>query len=247
MVRYGLIGKTLKHSFSRNYFAEKFAKENCSGVSYENFELPSINELKDLITRNPDIRGFNITIPYKEEILPFLDVQSDAVKAIGACNCVKIDGNKLYGYNTDAYGFKTSLERQMKQQHSNALILGTGGASKAVQYALKELNINYQLVSRNKDFNQLGYQDLGDDILKKYTLIINTTPLGMYPATNDDPPIPYEYLTPGHFLFDLIYNPPKTCFLQKGEAKGAQISNGYEMLVLQAEESWKIWNNPQTP
>jgi shikimate dehydrogenase len=184
----------------------------------------------------------NVTIPYKEQVLTFLNERSVVVQEIEACNCIKIINGKLHGFNTDVIGFKNSLQPKLKPHHKKALILGTGGAAKAVKYALKELEIEYLLVSRRKEFGDLGYEDVDDEILKQYTLIINTTPLGMFPNMNDDPPIPYEFLTPQHFLFDLVYNPEKTKFLQHGEKQGAQIANGHEMLILQAEESWRIWN-----
>ena len=242
MRRFGLIGKTLKHSFSKTFFENKFLTEGIKDCSYENFELRSPDELSILIRDNPEIRGLNVTIPYKEQVIPYLDHKNDVVENTGACNCISVVNSELFGFNTDVIGFKSSLQSKLKPQHKSALVLGSGGASKAVQYALKESGISYTVVSRHKGFNQLGYEDLGKDCLQENKLIINTTPLGMYPAVHDDPPIPYEYLTSEHFLFDLIYNPAKTKFLEKGEQKGAQIANGYEMLVLQAEESWRIWN-----
>jgi shikimate dehydrogenase len=242
MRRFGLIGKTLKHSFSKNYFTQRFKEHQIADCIYESFELQSIEELPSLIAAHPDLEGLNVTIPYKEDVLPFLDRKNDVVEAIEACNCIKISNGKLIGFNTDAIGFKNSLQPQLKPYHKNALVLGTGGASKAVRYALNELAINYQVVSRRKGADCLGYEDIDEEVLKQHKLIINTTPLGMYPNVNDDPPIPYRYITSEHFLFDLIYNPEKTKFLQHGEEQGAQIANGYEMLILQAEESWRIWN-----
>jgi len=242
MRRFGLIGKTLKHSFSKEYFTQKFKANTISDCVYESFELQSIHQLPALISGHLDLKGLNVTIPYKEEVIGFLDEKSEVVAAIGACNCIKIVDGKLHGFNTDVIGFKNSLGPKLKPHHKKALILGSGGAAKAVQYALKELGIDYLVVSRRKQLNGLGYEDVDDEILSVYTLIINTTPLGMFPNVNDEPPIPYEYLTPQHFLFDLIYNPAKTKFLQYGEEHGAQIANGHEMLILQAEESWRIWN-----
>lgn len=241
MRRFGLIGKTLKHSFSKNYFTQKFIDLNISDCIYDNFELQSIDELSGLLI-NSDLQGVNITIPYKEQVVSFLDEKDEIVEAIRACNCIKIFNGKLVGFNTDVFGFKKTIESQLQPHHKKALILGSGGASKAVQYALKQLGIEFSIVSRRKKNDELGYEDIDDEILDQYTLIINTTPLGMFPNTNDDPPIPYEYLTPKHFLFDLIYNPEKTRFLEKGEKQGAKISNGHSMLILQAEESWRIWN-----
>jgi shikimate dehydrogenase len=243
MKRFGLIGKTLKHSFSKNYFTQKFAEQRIIDCTYENFELQSIDELPALIQNNPDIKGLNITIPYKEEALAFLNEKNEIVEAVCACNCIKIEGGKTYGYNTDVIGFKNSLQPHLMPHHKCALILGSGGASKAVQYALKELNIGFLIVSRHKKYNQIGYEDLGKDIIEGHQLIINSTPLGMYPNIQDDPPIPYEYISSQHLLYDLIYNPVKTKFLEKGEKQGAKIINGYEMLILQAEESWRIWNH----
>lgn len=242
MKRFGLVGQTLKHSFSKKYFEEKFTKEGISDCCYENFELQSIGAFPKLIEDTPDLKGLNVTIPYKEEVLPFLQSKNEIVEEIGACNCIKIVNGELQGYNTDAIAFKNSLKKNLKPYHKCALVLGTGGASKAVQYALKQLNIDFLLVSRRKQQNQLGYEDVGEDTIKAHLIIINTTPLGMYPNTNQDPPIPYNALTSHHLLYDLIYNPAKTKFLQHGEAKGAQIINGYEMLLAQAEESWRIWN-----
>jgi len=242
MRRFGLIGKTLSHSFSKNYFTQKFAREHIDNCRYDLFELQTIEDLPALLLSNPGLEGLNVTIPYKQEVIPYLDETSDVVKEIGACNCIKIAGGKLKGFNTDVVGFKRSLEAHLQPGHDKALILGSGGAARAVQYALKELGIEYKLVSRRKTGEGLGYEDMGEDVLKNYSLIINTTPLGMYPNVNDAPPIPYEYVSSRHLLFDLIYNPGKTKFLQNGEEQGARIANGHEMLILQAEESWRIWN-----
>jgi shikimate dehydrogenase len=245
MRRFGLIGKTLKHSFSKGYFAKKFADEGITGCSYENFELPSIGELRQIIESQSGLEGLNITIPYKEAVLQLLDEQDAAVEAIGACNCIRIDGGKLFGFNTDAPAFSAVLKPLLQPGQECALVLGSGGASKAVQYALREMGIDHLVVSRRKAQNQLGYEDLSDEVMAGHQVIINTTPLGMFPNVDDDPPLPYNSLTPGHLLFDLTYNPSKTKFLKKGEEQGARIANGYEMLVLQAEESWRIWNSPK--
>jgi shikimate dehydrogenase len=242
MRRFGLIGKTLSHSFSKNYFTRKFAREHIDNCRYDLFELQTIEDLPAILLSYPDLEGLNVTIPYKQEVIPFLDEATEVVKEIGACNCIKISGGKLKGFNTDVIGFKRSLESHLLPGHDKALILGTGGAAKAVQYALKEMDIEYKLVSRRKTGEGLGYEDIGEEILNQYTLIINTTPLGMYPNVDEAPPIPYQYLSSRHLLFDLIYNPAKTKFLQNGEAQGARIANGHEMLILQAEESWRIWN-----
>lgn len=243
MRRFGLIGKTLKHSFSKGFFEKKFSEQGIKDCSYDNFELPSIDKFPNLITSNPELKGLNVTIPYKEEVLRFLNSKNEIVEAIGACNCIKIANQELHGFNTDAVAFQNSLKTYLKPHHRCALVLGTGGASKAVQYALKQLDIDFLLVSRRKQENQLGYEDVSRDIIEGHQIIINTTPVGMFPNVDQDPPIPYKVLTPDHLLYDLIYNPPKTKFLQHGEEKGVQIINGYEMLIAQAEESWRIWNS----
>lgn len=244
MKLFGLIGFPLSHSFSQKFFTEKFEKEGIKDCLYQNFPLSSIDQLPALLSQHPDLNGFNITIPYKEKILPFLHTQTNAVKQIGACNCVKIESGRLTGYNTDVKGFEISLKKKLQPKHNNAFILGTGGAAKAVAYTLQQLGISYKYISRNTNTsaNVISYAQLTIDDMAKTKLIINTTPLGMYPNINEAPEIPYEALTPDHYLFDLIYNPSKTLFLQKGEAQGATIENGHEMLVIQAEESWKIWS-----
>jgi len=243
MKRYGLIGRTLTHSFSKNYFMQKFEENGITDCVYDNFELNSIEAFPLLLKENPGIRGLNVTIPYKEDVLQYLTESNEVVEEIGACNCIKIDGDSRIGFNTDVVGFRKSLEPKLKHHHKRALILGTGGAAKAIRYVLSQLGIEYAQVSRRSRFNELGYENLGADTLADYHLIINTTPLGMYPNVDADPPIPYEYITRKHFLYDLIYNPAKTKFLAEGEKRGAQICNGYEMLIEQAEESWRIWNN----
>ncbi|MFL5810975.1 MAG: shikimate dehydrogenase family protein [Flavisolibacter sp.] len=242
MKRFGLIGKSLKHSFSQNYFSQKFLREGMNGCSYENFELPSIDAFTALLRSESELCGLNITIPYKEEILPFLHTKNKIVEQVGACNCIKIIGSELHGYNTDVVAFRESLKKRLKAEHKCALVLGSGGASKAIQFALTELNIDYLVVSRNKKTNQVGYEDVGEKLIRDHQIIINTTPLGMYPNIDQDPPIPYEAISSRHLLYDLTYNPEKTKFLRQGEAHGAEILNGYEMLVAQAEESWRIWN-----
>lgn len=243
MKLYGLIGNPLKHSFSKSYFAEKFTKEKIENCQYENFELETIQLLPTILKVHANLHGLNVTIPYKKEVLPFLHFKNTVVETVGACNCIKIEQNKLYGYNTDVSGFKKSLQTFLKPHHQKALVLGTGGSSGAVQYALHELGIDYKLISRRKADKAITYEELNAAILKTHNVIINTTPLGMFPKTDAAPVIPYQLLDSRHFLFDLIYNPEKTIFLQRGEAQGATIANGYEMLLLQAEESWKIWNS----
>lgn len=239
---FGLIGYPLSHSFSEKYFAEKFGKEGLLDCSYQLFSIPSIDELNKILDQ-PHLCGLNVTIPYKEQVLPFLDDADSTVKKIKACNCIDIKNGKLKGYNTDIAGFEQSLKAQLKPHHTKALILGTGGAAKAVEFVLKKLKISVKYVSRKPSINNYSYEQLTPAILSDYTLIINTTPLGMYPAINEAPPIPYQALTSNHYLFDLTYNPAKSLFLQKGEEAGTAIKNGYEMLVIQAEESWRIWNS----
>lgn len=239
---YGLIGKSLKHSFSPAYFKEKFLNLKLDH-KYLAFELETIDQLQELVKAYPNLKGFNVTIPYKEAIIPFLDEIDEVAQTIGAANCVKIENGRLKGYNTDAPGFQVSLSSFLNHTRiEQALILGTGGASKAVACSLKQINIPFQFVSRSKKTEgMLGYQDLNKTILGKSKLIINTTPIGTWPETNSFPEIPYQYITDHHFLFDLIYNPEQTLFLEKGKLKGAKIKNGLEMLINQAEFSWEIW------
>ncbi len=242
MKQYGLIGYPLTHSFSKNYFTQKFEKENLAECRYDSFSIPTVDELGNIIKGNPELRGLNVTIPYKELVITFLDEKTELVKKIKACNCISIKNGKLIGYNTDAPAFEFSLKEKLQSHHKKALILGTGGAAKAVEYSLRHLGILYKYVSRKPSAKSYSYEQLTEEVMKEYLLIINTSPLGMHPNIIEAPQIPYQALTPRHYLFDLIYNPAKTLFLQKGEEQGAAIKNGYEMLVLQAEESWKIWN-----
>lgn len=242
MKQYGLIGYPLTHSFSKKFFTEKFEKEYLSECRYDSFSIPTIDELVNIIKANPQLRGLNVTIPYKELVISFLDDKTELVKKIKACNCISIKNGKLIGYNTDAPAFELSLKEKLKSHHTKALILGTGGAAKAVEYSLRHLGILYKYVSRKPSAKSFSYEQLTEEVMKEYYLIINTSPLGMHPNIIEAPQIPYQALTSKHYLFDLIYNPAKTLFLQKGEEQGADIKNGYEMLVLQAEESWKIWN-----
>ena len=243
MRQFGLIGYPLSHSFSKKYFTEKFEKEGLQNCSYDNYPIASINELPDMLADNPSLEGFNVTIPYKEQVIPFLSEQSAVVRETGACNCIKIKNGRLTGYNTDVTGFEFSLKEKLAAHHKRALILGTGGAAKAVKYVLQHLGISYQSVSRKASATTISYSDVTFDLLTAYTLIVNTTPLGMYPNVHELPPLPYEALGSNHYLFDLIYNPAKTLFLQRGKERGSIIKNGQDMLVIQAEESWKIWNN----
>lgn len=247
MKQYGLIGFPLTHSFSEKYFAEKFRKEKINDVEYMNFPLQSIGEIMSLVIDNPEICGLNVTIPYKEQVIPFLnDIHPEANEA-GAVNTIKIFRGKskisLKGYNTDIIGFIQSLPPDISKHHRNVLVLGTGGASKAVVCGLKKLNIKYQLVSRTGKPGCVTYKDLDEKTIRKNTLIINTTPLGMYPDTGSLPDIPYRYLSEKHLLYDLIYNPSVTRFLKEGKKHGTGVMNGLQMLKNQAEESWRIWNN----
>lgn len=211
-------------------------------LMYENFSIPDIEELPDLLIRKIHLNGFNVTIPYKKQIIPFLHQLTPEVAEMGACNCVRILNKKLIGYNTDIVGFENSLKPFLQKHHTHALILGTGGAAAAVEFVLRKLNIAFLNVSRTASEKALQYDALNESILSSHTLIINTSPVGQYPTIDECPNIPYEYIGPQHHLYDLIYNPTETLFLQKGKAKGATVQNGYEMLVLQAEESWRIWN-----
>jgi len=244
MKLYGLIGYPLGHSFSKQYFTEKFAREGLTDCSFEAFPIPSINELPALLQNNPDLKALCVTIPYKEQVLQYVDVLSDEVKEIGAANSIKIENGKLTAYNTDIAGFKISFEEQLQPQHKKALVLGTGGASKAVQYVLRQLNIEYLIVTRNtKDQpGHVSYDAVDAHVIKEYPIIINCTPVGMWPKENEAPLMPHEFLSPENYLYDLVYKPAKTKFLQLGEGRGSLIKNGYDMLILQAEESWRIWN-----
>lgn len=242
MRQFGLIGYPLTHSFSKKFFTEKFERENLTDCRYDTFSIPSIDDLPGVLKNNPELRGINVTIPYKENVLSFLDEKTALVKKIKACNCIKISDGKLSGHNTDAPAFERSLKEKLQPHHTKALILGTGGAAKAVEYSLRQLNISYKYVSRKPSAKSFSYEQLTEPLMQEYTLVINTTPLGMHPNIIEAPQIPYHALTSRHYLFDLIYNPEKTLFLQKGEKQGAVIKNGYEMLVFQAEESWRIWN-----
>lgn len=244
MKTFALVGRNISYSFSRRYFAEKFAKEQITNCEYINFDIPSIEELPALIAATPTLVGMNVTIPYKEAVLSLLDQQDEALIAIKACNTIKVlPTGKLKGYNSDYIGFRDSLVPHLKPHHHSALILGTGGASKAVAFVLSQLGIPYLLVSREASSTAISYTELTKEIITYHSLIINTTPLGTSPNVEAFPLIPYQWITREHLLFDLIYNPEKTAFLAKGEAQGATILNGYLMLVLQAEAAWKIWKD----
>ncbi|RTQ53330.1 shikimate dehydrogenase [Hymenobacter gummosus] len=242
---FGLIGRTLTHSFSPTYFQRKFEHLGLDDCTYEAFELADIRELEGLLAARPELRGLNVTIPYKEQIIPYLDDLAPSAGRVGAVNTVQFgpDG-RLIGHNTDYVGFRDSLRRfyPLRGAAAGALILGTGGSAKAVEVALRELDIRYWLVSRDPLSRGLTYADLSPELLAEHTLIINTTPLGTYPQVEACAPIPYELLTPAHYLFDLVYNPRETEFLRRGRAQGAHTQNGFEMLCLQAEAAWTIWN-----
>ncbi len=243
MKLFGLIGHPLSHSFSKKYFSEKFKSENITDCEYELFDIKSINELPLLLKQNPNLKGLNVTIPYKESVIPFLSELSKEAKEIGAVNTIKIDGNKLIGDNTDYFGFKQSLKPFIEIKHERALILGTGGASKAVEYALKSININCLFVSRNPTKeNEISYEDVNEYVIKHHQIIVNTTPVGTFPNAIEKPAIDYDLITSSHLLYDLVYNPKETLFLKEGRRRGAIILNGYQMLQLQAEKAWQIWS-----
>ena len=242
---FGLLGKDISYSFSRGYFSEKFTKLKLNKNKYVNFDIQDIQEFSKIIKEREHLAGINVTIPYKQQVIQFLDKLDETAKEIGAVNTIKFTkrGN-LKGYNSDVVGFENSIKPFLKKHHKKALILGTGGASKAIAYALKKNKIKYKFVSRNPmGKKQISYDSLTEEIVEKYTIIINSTPLGTSPNINQCPDIPYQYITEKHLLYDLIYNPEITTFLSKGKEKGAIIKNGYEMLELQAEESWRIWND----
>lgn len=239
---FGLIGYPLGHSFSKKYFTEKFEREGIAGCQYELFPIENIGLLPELLQQNPGLEGLNVTIPYKLQVLPFL-TESNIPGGLGACNCIKIVNGQLTGYNTDVVGFEQSFVRQLQPSHTKALLLGNGGASAAVVHCLKKLGIDYKIVSRQpRPDSHLTYADITPALIKETPVIINCSPVGTYPNVNDCPTLAYESITNHHYLFDLVYNPTKTLFLQKGEEKGAAIQNGYDMLVGQAEEAWRIWN-----
>ena len=242
MKQYGLIGKTLGHSFSKSYFENKFSSEHIQNASYSNFPLKSIEEFKSLIKKKT-FNGLNITIPYKTSIIPFLNELSEEAKSIGAVNTIDFKNDKLIGYNTDYLGFQNAIKPFLKISMEKALILGTGGASKAVVYALEKIGIKSLCVSRFPNKQQLNYNQLNDLVLKNHLLIVNTTPLGTAPNINECPDIPYQFITEQHLLVDLVYNPEETLFLKKGRKNLANILNGKSMLIHQAEEAWKIWNS----
>ncbi len=243
---YGLIGFPLGHSFSQTYFNQKFESEGID-ASYENFEIEDIGDLMEIFAEYPELSGLNVTIPYKQLVIPYMDEMDPVAKEIGAVNVIKIirkeDGDfKLKGYNSDIIGFSDSIAPLLKPHHKKALVLGTGGASKAVMLGLKKLGVEPVLVSRTAKEGVLTYKDLDKNIIDSHTVIVNTTPVGMYPHIDDFPNIPYHLLTDKHLCYDLIYNPDTTAFMRKAQENGAEVKNGLEMLLLQAFASWKIWN-----
>jgi shikimate dehydrogenase len=244
--KFGLIGSTVSHSFSKSYFDEKFFREGLRDCHYDLYALNSVDELKKLLTENPELCGLNVTIPYKEKVIKFLTDIDSAAKNIGAVNVIKIQNGTLKGFNTDSDAFYETLERWFPNvKNAKALVLGTGGSSKAVQQALKKLSIPFETVSREKGKGTYTYEGLEKNkkIISEANLIINTTPLGMSPDTNNFPPIDYDLITPQHYVYDLIYNPARTMFIQKADMRGATVKNGLEMLQIQAEKAWAIWNN----
>lgn len=246
MKKFGLIGYPLGHSFSKNFFNEKFHSENID-AEYLNFEIPSIEEFPKVVAANPTLAGLNVTIPYKEKVMPYLnEIDKDAAE-IGAVNVIKFERNKgklkLVGYNSDVIGFSRSIEPLLEAYHTKALILGTGGASKAINHGLKQLGLSTLFVSRSKHSDQtITYEELTPQLMDEYKVIVNCTPVGMYPQADKCPPIPYECLTSKHLLYDLLYNPDTTLFMKKGSEQGAVVKNGLEMLLLQAFGAWEIWN-----
>jgi shikimate dehydrogenase len=249
MKRYGLLGYPLTHSFSKRYFTERFEKEKIDST-YQNFEIDTIKKFPEIIENNPEIVGLNVTIPYKEQVIPYLDELNDSAREIKAVNTIRVkrteNGVYLKGYNTDTYGFETSIKPFLKEHHKKALILGTGGASKALKYVLDKLGIDYISASIEElQEKEIRYEDINAELMAERTIIINATPLGTYPKVDTFPNIPYEYITDKHLLFDVVYNPEVSVFLQNGIKKGASTKNGYEMLLLQAIRAYEIWTSDE--
>ena len=241
MDKYGIIGNPLGHSFSKKFFTEKFAKERID-AEYINFQIPEIRCILDVLRENPELRGLNVTLPYKSEVIPFLDELSSEAQEIGAVNVIQIRNGHLKGFNSDIIGFMRSIQPLLKPHHHKALILGTGGASKAIRVGLSRLGIEWKYVSRTPHEDMITYDDITSDTLKEYKVIVNCSPVGMYPKTEECPAIPYEHLTSDHLLYDLVYNPETTLFMQHGAEHGSTIKNGLQMLYLQAIASWEFWN-----
>ncbi|MDR0700275.1 MAG: shikimate dehydrogenase [Tannerella sp.] len=248
MKKYGLIGYPLGHSFSKDFFNQKFASEGID-AEYVNFEIENVNDLKYVLRENSSLCGLNVTLPHKMNVIPLLDSITDNARNIGAVNVIKFKKGGLFGklhlegHNSDILGFKKSIEPLLNETHRKALILGTGGASKAIYHGLKQLGIDSIFVSRKQKEFSVTYEEITQNTMENYTVIVNTTPVGMYPKSDICPNIPYRYITPGHILYDLLYNPDETLFMKKGKERGAVVKNGLEMLLLQAFASWEIWNS----
>lgn len=241
MDKYGIIGNPLGHSFSKGFFTEKFAKEGID-AQYLNFQIPEIGKLTDVLKENPELRGINVTLPYKTKVIPFLDELSDEAREIGAVNVVQIRNGHLKGFNSDIIGFTRSIQPLLKPHHKKALILGTGGASRAIRVGLTRLGLEWKYVSRTPREGMITYNDITAETLKEYEVIVNCSPVGMFPKVEECPAIPYEFLTADNLLYDLVYNPEDTLFLKRGREQGARGKNGLEMLHLQAIASWEFWN-----
>lgn len=248
MDKYGLIGYPLGHSFSVSYFNQKFADEDIN-AKYENFEIENIDILPEILDQNPELRGLNVTIPYKQKVMDYLDAISPEASAIGAVNVIRVthEGNrtKLKGFNSDVIGFTKSIEPMLEKFHRKALVLGTGGASKAIDYGLKSLGLDTVYVSRYQRSGTIQYKDVTPEVIKEYNVIVNCTPCGMYPHVEECPQLPYEAMDSHTILYDLIYNPDETLFMKRGAAQGANVKNGLEMLLLQAFASWEFWNGKE--
>ena len=248
MDKYGLIGYPLGHSFSKSYFNEKFENEGIN-AEYINFEIPTLDSLPEILASNPELKGLNVTIPYKEKVISYLDSISPEARAIGAVNVIRVDhkGNDTYlkGFNSDVIGFTKSIEPLLERFHKKALILGTGGASKAVNFGLKSLGLETVFVSRFERPGTIQYSQITPDIIQEYNVIVNCTPCGMYPHIDECPQLPYEAMTSKNILYDLLYNPDESLFMKKGAQHGATVKNGLEMLLLQAFASWEFWHNKE--
>lgn len=241
MTKYGIIGYPLGHSFSKGFFTEKFARESID-AQYLNFEIPDVAMLSDVLRDNPELRGLNVTLPHKQAVIPLLDEMSEEAMEIGAVNVIRVRNGKLKGFNSDIIGFTNSIKPLLQPHHRKALVLGTGGASKAIRVGLNRLGIEWTYVSRSPRDGMVTYEDITAETLQEYTVIVNCSPVGMFPKVDAAPAIPYELLSPQHLLFDCVYNPEETLFMKKGRKQGATVKNGLEMLYLQATASWKFWN-----
>ena len=241
MTKYGIIGYPLGHSFSRGFFTEKFARESID-AQYLNFEIPDVAMLSDVLRDNPELRGLNVTLPHKQAVIPLLDEMSEEAMEIGAVNVIRVRNGKLKGFNSDIIGFTNSIKPLLQPHHRKALVLGTGGASKAIRVGLNRLGIEWTYVSRSPRDGMVTYEDITAETLQEYTVIVNCSPIGMFPKVDAAPAIPYELLSPQHLLFDCVYNPEETLFMKKGREQGATVKNGLEMLHLQAIASWNFWN-----